>query len=397
MTRWEQRAVDDIRLRRAREDDWDTLYDCYQRAFGGVRAKDVDAWKRQFLLEDLVVAEDVSDPDAPFVAGTMAVLRMTVSAPGGAQLRVAACAQALVVTTHQKRGLYAKLQAECMTIAMAAGADVFAAMPGPGATYSYVGVAGHTRRLRIDRARAKLLVRVDDTAQAREMRPGAARPLMREIYDRWQHATPGALSRGEHYWPATYDDDSFAIVHPDGYVLYDLVGKTVLVHDFCAVTVAAHRELLCCLLGHGEYTEILLDTAADDPTPLLLEDPRAAAVTAVDPGVWMWILNPANAFQRRDYRADFHGVVEIADPYGLMPGLFTLEVSAGQGSWRPAPEGARPDLRFGPVELSSIYFGAHTPLELHRAGRVEELTPGALTALDAALAPARRPFNITPF
>ncbi|QLY30485.1 GNAT family N-acetyltransferase [Nocardia huaxiensis] len=415
MTDWEGRVVDGIRLRRAREDDWDALRDCYDRAFGGVRAADFEAWKRQFLLSDVVVAEDVSEPDAPFVVGTVAVVRMSVSVPGGGQLKVAACAQGMVATTHQKRGLYAKLQAETMYIAVESGAEVFAAMPGPGASYSYVGVAGHTRRLRIDRRRAKLGAAVAESLPAgrtgraaqtagsnglptaREMRPGAARELLREIYDRWQRATPGALSRGEHYWPATYDDSSCVIVHPDGYVLYDLVGDTVLVRDFCAVTLAAHRELLRCLLGHGEYAEILMETALDDPTPLLLEDPRGAATTAVDPGVWMWILAAAKAFQVRSYRADFHGVIEIVDPYGLTPGLFTLDVTVGQGSWEPAPDTARADLRIGPMELASAYFGAYTPQELHRAGRLEEITPGVVRALDAALAPAQRPFNITPF
>ncbi|WP_327139680.1 GNAT family N-acetyltransferase [Nocardia sp. NBC_01327] len=390
-------AVDGLIIRRAREDDWDALRDCYSRAFGGVRTRDFDSWKKQFLLSDIIVAEDVSDPDAPFIVGTGSVIRMSTTVPGGAQLQVAACAQGMVATTHQKRGLYSKIQAEMMYIALETGADVFAAMPGPGGNYGAVGVASHTRHLRIDRRRAKLRAGGDDSALVRELRPSAARPRLREIYDRWQQATPAALSRGEFFWPASFDDESCVIVHPDGYVVFDLVADTVLVRDFCALTVAAHRELLRCLLGHGEYTEIRMDTAVDDPTPLLLEDPRVAAVTGVDTGVWMWILNAAKAFGLRTYRGDFHGVIRVDDPYGMSPGLFTLDISGGLGSWEPAPEDAQADVRLGPVELASSYFGAHTPLELHRAGRIEELTAGAVAALDQALAPTRRPFNITPF
>ncbi|MRH86735.1 GNAT family N-acetyltransferase [Nocardia sp. SYP-A9097] len=390
-------AVDGLRIRRAREDDWDALRDCYARAFGGVHAKDFESWKRQFRLSDVIVAEDVSDPEAPFVAGTGSVIRMGVTVPGGAQLEVAACAQGMVATTHQKRGLYSKIQAEMMYIALETGADVFAAMPGPGGNYGAVGVASHTRHLRIDRRRAKLRTGEDDPHPARELRPSAARGRMREIYDRWQRQTPAALSRGEFYWPATYDDDSCVITHPDGYVVYDLVGDTVQVHDFCALTVSAHRELLRCLLGHGEYTEIRMDTAVDDPTPLLLQDPRVAAVTGVDTGVWMWILNSPKAFELRTYRADFHGVIQVEDPYGMSPGLFTLDIADGHGNWKPAPEEATADLRIGPAELASAYFGAHTPLELLRAGRIDELAGGTVAALDQALAPLRRPFNITPF
>ncbi|MCU1643915.1 MAG: hypothetical protein JWN03_4190 [Nocardia sp.] len=390
-------AVDGLIIRRAREDDWDALRDCYSRAFGGVRTKDFESWKQQFLLTDIIVAEDVSDPDAPFIVGTGSVIRMSTTVPGGAQLQVAACAQGMVATTHQKRGLYSKIQAEMMYIALETGADVFAAMPGPGGNYGAVGVASHTRHLRIDRRRAKLRAGGDDSALVRELRPSAARPRLREIYDRWQQSIPAALSRGEFFWPATFDDQSCVIVHPDGYVVFDLVGDTVLVRDFCVLTVAAHRELLRCLLGHGEYNEVRMDTAVDDPTPLLLEDPRVAAVTGVDTGVWMWILKAAKAFRLRTYRADFHGVIRVDDPYGMSPGLFLLDITDGQGSWEPAPGDAQADLRLGPVELASSYFGAHTPLELHRAGRIEELTAGAVAALDQALVPTRRPFNITPF
>ncbi|MFB7722449.1 GNAT family N-acetyltransferase [Nocardia sp. NPDC056100] len=390
-------AVDGLRIRRAREDDWDALRDCYDRAFGGVHATDFESWKLQFRLTDIIVAEDVSDPDAPFVAGTGSVIRMRVAVPGGAELEVAACAQGMVATTHQNRGLYSKIQAEMMYIALETGADVFAAMPGPGGNYGAVGIASHTRRLRIDRRRAKLRAGADDPSPARELRPSAARAQLREIYDRWQRATPGALSRSEFYWPATYDDSSCVITHPDGYVIYDLIGDTVRVRDFCAITLSAHRELLRCLLGHGEYNDILLDTAVDDPTPLLLGDPRTAATIGVDTGVWMWILNSPKAFEARTYRADFQGVIEIDDPYGMSPGRFTLDVTAGRGSWQPAPEGVPADLRLSPAELASVYFGALTPLELHRAGRITESAPGMVEALDRALAPLRRPFNITPF
>ncbi|WP_067698056.1 GNAT family N-acetyltransferase [Nocardia jejuensis] len=397
MTYRESLAVDGLRIRRAREDDWNALRDCYSRAFGGVHTKDFESWKQQFRLTDIVVGEDVSDPDAPFIAGTAAILRTLVTVPGGAQLEVAACAQGMVATTHQKRGLYSKIQAEMMYVALESGADLFAAMPGPGGSYGGVGVAGHTRHLVIDRRRAELRAGQDDASPARELRPGIARSRMREVYDRWQHATPGSLARGEFYWPATYDDDSCVILHPDGYVVFDLIGKTVRVHDFCALTVSAHRELLRCLLGHGEYLEIHMDTAVDDPTQLLLRDPRAATVTGIDPGVWMWILNAAKAFELRSYRADFHGVIEVADPYGMSAGLFTLDVTGGSGSWKPAPDNVTPDVRLSTVELAGCYFGAHTPLELHRAGRLDELTAGAVAALDQALAPIKRPFNITPF
>ncbi|GAB0106954.1 enhanced intracellular survival protein Eis [Nocardia sp. JMUB6875] len=397
MADWEARTIDGIRTRRAVENDWDALRDRYDRAFGGVKTKDFEAWKRQFRLEDIAVVEDVSQPRTPRIVGTAAILRATVTVPGGAQLDVAACAQGMVATTHQKRGIYAKVQAELMAIAAESGAQVFAAMPGPGGSYAYIGVTTYTRHLSIDRRRSKLLVAESDSSSVREVRLREALGELRGIYARWQRSTPGALSRSEHWWPSSIGDEPFIIVHPDGYVIFDLIGDEVVVRDFCALTVGAHRELLRCLLGHGEYARIRMDTAVDDPTPLLLEDQRTAAITGVDGGVWSWIIDLSKAIELRSFPADFHGVIEVADPWGMSPGVFALDISGGAGRWTPAPEGARADLRVGPLEMTTAYFGAHTFAELQRAGRVDELTPGALTGLDLAFATARRPFNTTPF
>ncbi|MVU78556.1 GNAT family N-acetyltransferase [Nocardia sp. ET3-3] len=396
MADWQSRTIDGIRTRRAVESDWAALRQRYARAFGGVKTHDFEAWKRQFRLEDIAIVEDTGGAGDPRLVGTAAILRSTVTVPGGAQLSVAACAQGMVATTHQKRGIYAKVQAELMAIAMETAADVFAAMPGPGGSYAYVGVTTHTRRLRIDRARAKLRVSEPDPSTVREAGFDESVDELRRIYARWQRLTPGALDRGESWWPSSISPHAFVIVHPDGYVVYELTGNTVLVKDFCAVTVAAHRELLRCLLGQGEYAEILMDTAVDDPTPLLLEDSRAAATTGIEAGVWGWILNLPKAVAVREFRADFHGVIEIADPWGLSSGTYRLDVTGGHGTWTPAG-GAAPDLRIGPLELTTAYFGAHTVGELERAGRVEELTPDAVAALDRALTPARKPFNTTPF
>ncbi|MFE3187492.1 GNAT family N-acetyltransferase [Nocardia sp. NPDC059240] len=394
MADWQSRTIDGIRTRRAVETDWPALRDRYARAFGGVKTHDVRAWRRQFRLEDIAVVEDVTVPGTPRLVGTAAVLRTSVTVPGGAQLEVAACAQGMVATTHQKRGIYAKVQAELMTIALETGADVLAAMPGPGGSYAYVGVTTHTRHLRIDRARAKLRTAQWDSASVREANVAESVGELRAVYARWQRATPGALDRAESWWPSALDPHAFVILHPDGYVVYQLLADTVLVKDFCAVSVAAHRDLLRCLLGQGEYAEIRMDTAVDDPTPLLLEDSRAVAVTGVDEGMWTWILNLPKAIACREFRADFHGVIEVADPWGLSTGTYLLDTV--DGSWTAAPD-APPDLRIGPLELTTAYFGAHTLGELERAGRVDELSPGAVTALDSALAVARKPFNTTPF
>lgn len=64
-------TIDDtIRIRFATEDDWQAVYANQAGAYGvSVDPADVEAWKRRVDLEDILVAEDVSDPARPTVVG----------------------------------------------------------------------------------------------------------------------------------------------------------------------------------------------------------------------------------------------------------------------------------------------------------------------------------------
>ncbi|MBO0864459.1 MAG: GNAT family N-acetyltransferase, partial [Mycobacterium sp.] len=62
---------DAIRIRFASEDDWQAVYENQARAYGvSMEPPDVEAWKRRVRLDDILVAEDISDPQHPFLVGT---------------------------------------------------------------------------------------------------------------------------------------------------------------------------------------------------------------------------------------------------------------------------------------------------------------------------------------
>ena len=89
---------------------------------------------------DIGIAEDISDPEAPFIVGTGSVLRMSVTVPGGAQLSAAALCQGMVATTHQKRGLYAK-GLVLLALGLVPIVNLAATIAASLATLVYCGVA----------------------------------------------------------------------------------------------------------------------------------------------------------------------------------------------------------------------------------------------------------------
>jgi hypothetical protein len=57
---------DAIIIRHPSEDDWQAIYENQARTFGDpVGRRDVEAWTRRVELEDILVAEDASDPKQP--------------------------------------------------------------------------------------------------------------------------------------------------------------------------------------------------------------------------------------------------------------------------------------------------------------------------------------------
>ena len=98
---------DAISIRHPTEDDWQAIYENQARTFGDpVGRRDVEAWTRRVELEDILVAEDVSDPKQPFLVGTSIIYRARLTVPGGAGVQAAWLTMIAVTSTHQGTGIW---------------------------------------------------------------------------------------------------------------------------------------------------------------------------------------------------------------------------------------------------------------------------------------------------
>lgn len=408
---------DPISIRYPTERDWQAIYENQARTFGDpVDSPTVEAWKRRVRLDDILVAEDVSDPQHPFLVGTSIIYPVRLTVPGAAGLRAAWLTMITVSSTHQGRGIWARLSAQGLGILLDRQYPIVFGVPTQTAMYDNfgAGVASYTCAYSIDRRFAKLRD-APRKNRAREVGAAEAKILLPEIYERWCAVTNGAVERSSAWWDDYLEDRPtqrgnggsplYYTVHPDGFLTYRVFLKThhayrpsfgnIVVQDFCPVTDEAHSELLQTLFVMEMFDTVEIETPVDDPLPLKLADQRAAQLKARSDFLWVRINDVPEALGARVYSADIDVVLDVTDPLNLNGGRFRLETRDGAG--KCTPHDGQPDVKIGLAELATIYMGAHRASELHRANRLTELRPGALRELDAAFITERAPYSNTLF
>ncbi|OBJ61820.1 GNAT family N-acetyltransferase [Mycobacterium sp. 1423905.2] len=405
-----------IKVRHPTEDDWLAVYENQAGAYGvTVDPGDVEAWKRRVNLHDILIAEDVSDPQQPFVVGTSLYYRLQLTVPGGASLEAAWLAMIAVAATHQGKGIWQRLSIEGFGILQNRGVPILCGVPTQPTVYEILGagVASYARTYDIEPRFTELRTK-PSKCLARTVNVSQAAQLLPALYDRWFAATPGALSRDRAWWDDVLEDRITQrengsalnfIVHPDGFLTYRVNGAsphafrrpfgTVVVQDFCAITNEAHTELLATLIGSKTFDNIVIELPSDDPLLLKLKNQLAAKTVNMSDFLWLRIMDVPQALDTRTYSADVDLVLEVTDPLSVAGGRFRLQVRDGVGKSEPYDGPA--DVEIGLADLGTIYMGAHRALELHRANRITELRPGALRDLDDAFRTERSPYCGTLF
>ncbi len=137
------------------------------------------------------------------------------------------------------------------------------------------------------------------------------------------------------------------------------------------------------------------------PPALLLElaDPRALGMTTSD-GLWVRLVDLPAALAARRYGAAGTLVLEVADafcPWNAGRWQLTAIGDAGSAVVTAEPTDAPAELALDVADLAAAYLGAFRLSDLARAGRVEELTAGALRRADALFASDRTPWCATMF
>ena len=394
-----------LELRPIRPDEVNAHTDATARAFYDELQPDARAlWAAECEPERTLDAFE----DGEIVA-TSGLLTRELTVPGGV-VPMAGVTSIGVRADHRRQGLLGRMMRGHLDAIQARGTEAVAALWASEATiYGRYGFAIAARC-------ADLSVRSPDAQldaaglpRPRLALAADARPQLAAIHDTVRPTWPGMLGRGPTEWNHRLRDLEHeragrsrlqAALLDDGYAVYavrkaktddGLPDSVVELRELVARTPEAHEALWSFLLGLELTRRVFWEEAPlDEPIVHRLGNPRAASVVVFD-SLWVRLVDAGRALAQRTYWAPVDVVLEIADD--ICPSnAGRVRLTGDEHGARCVPTGDAADLALDVRDLGAAYLGG-TPLNsLAAAGRVRELTPGALASADRAFRAAREPW-----
>lgn len=325
--------------------------------------------------------------------------------PGLRQIQAGAISSIAVLPTHRRRGLLRQIMRRLLDDMRERGEAVSLLYASEGAIYGRYGYGIGTYQSHLNVARSQGgFLQTAPTDGLRMVEPLAAVDHLAGIAAATTEARPGAVTADAERWrdiieghPVAAPDlqvvvraegDGFAAYQGDvDFNLTSLTGGTVRVHHLFAHNRDAYAALWRHCLDVDLMNEVeALGRAPDEPLRHLLADPRALHEVVLD-GVWVRLVDLRAALAGRAYAGDGSVVLRVED--GFCPW--------NTGTYEVGPMGcqlveAQPDLVLGMDALSACYLGGNRFSTLVRAGRIEELSPGAAQRSDALFASSITPW-----
>jgi predicted acetyltransferase len=388
------------RLRPVTPDEWPRFLQTMFDAFGDEpRDRDLERpWPWAELDRSLALWEGER------AVATAGIYSRELTVPG-AVVPCAGITWISVAPTHRRRGvLTAIMRRQFEDIRAAEREPVAALWAAESAIYGRFGYAPATWRGGWTGQTERLRLRSDvDTGsgRVRPAEPGEFRAAVVGLYDRLRRQVPGNLARDDRWWDRYMLDEpdqrrgwsrQHLLLHTEadgtttGYATYrrrspwsegsEPEGK-LSVGEVRAETPAAYAALWRYLLSVDLIRTVQASMASsDDPLRHLLLDARALHARPVD-ALWVRLVDVGRALSARRYPAPLDMVFEVRDEF----------CPENTGRWHlwGHPAGAfcdrtdrDPDLVLGVEELAAAYLGGVSLATLQSAGRVHEVSPGAV-------------------
>jgi predicted acetyltransferase len=356
----------------------------------------------------------VFEPDRLFLAydggeavASAGTLGFRLSVPGG-EVPCAGVTMVGVLPGHRRRGHFRRLMERILDDCRERQEPVAVLWSTEGALYTRLGFGLASAAARIDVARDRAALRTPPEPDASVRLVGLEEAVERfaPLYERIRATTPGMPSRSEAWWrswrlvgpPGSAGSPPMfrALLEldgePAGYALYRVHGAwetgvstaSLDVLEAAGTSARATAEVWRFLFGLDLVERVrALHLPVDHPLFLLVREPARLRLTLTD-ALWVRVLDARAALAARACAGDAGLVVELSDP----------ACPSNEGCWavEPGPAGAAverssgpAELRLGAEDLGSLYLGGVSAARLVRAGRLEELRPGAAERLDTLL------------
>jgi predicted acetyltransferase len=400
-----------IDVRPARPDELEQFFGTIAAAFGGeLPPEDAERTRRTVDVDRMLVAvEDGA------VVGTARAVPFRLTVPGG-EAPAAGVTAVGVLPSHRRQGILTRLMRRQLDDLRDRGEPLAILWASEAAIYPRYGYGLATRngRVEVERDRAALRDPSDPVGRVRLISGEEALEVLPAVYDRVAATTPGFFRRSRAWWEAhTLADTAFlrggagplvrAVLEldgrPEGYALYRVrqeweygVSKSRLeVAEEVSTSPLATREIWRYLLGVDLIARVRWRRLPLDHPLFLLAAEPARLHFSIGDGLWLRVVDVAAALAARTYAAEGSLVLDIADPFcAWNEGRWLLEASPTGASLERVD--AEPELRLEASDLGAVYLGGFSFSDLVRAGRLEELRPGAVARADELFRTAVTPW-----
>jgi predicted acetyltransferase len=344
------------------------------------------------------------------IVGGAGAFPFEVTVPGG-MARASGVTVVGTYPTHRRRGVMRSLMRTQLDEVHERGEPIAMLWASEETIYGRFGygLASFVGAVSIPRDSA-FAVSIEPRGRTRLVEVEEAKKLFPQVWDAVRPQIPGMLARTREWWEhrILFDSPDFregggpsrfvvleADGRPEGYAVYRHRPKweegvplgEVEVTEAIALDGRPTAELWRFLVDidwAAKVTAWLLPI--DHQLFHLLAAPRRMKFRVGD-GLWVRLVDVGAALTARSYTGDGRVVFDVVD--GFCPW--------NEGRWQ-LEEGeatrtdAEPDLRCDVAMLGSVYLGAFSVSELVRAGRMEELAPGAAARADAMFLSQRKPW-----
>jgi predicted acetyltransferase len=331
--------------------------------------------------------------------------RMNV--PGG-ELATAGVLDVTVASTHRRRGILTALMVDQLKGVHDRGEPLAALTASESVIYGRFGygIATVHEKWSVERPYTAYAMPYELGGRLEFVEPKQMRATFPEVYRRATASRPGTIERPADMWDwivTDYPPDrggASAYFHVayygtggnlDGYVSYRINGTSLSVGELISTTDEAHAALWRFCFD----VDLMSATGAnqrpvDDPLPWMMAEPRQLKRTPYD-GLWVRLVDLPAAMTGRTYSSEGRLVLEVRDEYcPWNDGRYVLDGGPEGATCRPTD--MKPDLALSAADLAAAYLGTVSFTTLFHAGRVEQVSEGALALGDTMFATALKPW-----
>ena len=400
----ESKSNTSVVVRTVAEDEFEKLARSEAMGFGYHASDEYVRVARSFAELDRTFGAFEGDQ----VVGSATIRTSEMTVPGGV-LKLGYVDDVSVLPTHRRRGIMTRIIGKQLEQMRERGEPLAALTSSESLIYERFGYGIATWVNEWTIARPHTAMKIPPNADGRLgfVSADEARAEWPALHSRLRRNRLGMVQYSNAYWQVALVDaeerrrGASAFFHValkrDGRVAglcsYRIHGKTVLVVFLMGEDAQAEAELWRLCFGIDLMDEIrAFNQPTDHSLPWRLLDPRRLRMSTRD-HIWLRLVDVKEALASRTYAERGRISLRVSDDFcPWNDGVYTLE---GDPEESNCVQGAgEPQIALGVSDLAAAYMGGVSFAALARAGRVRELSDGALALADRMFRTERQPWSL---